>query len=353
MRSFFKTFFAVLLALAVFTFLLFLLLAGAARSFADDEKGEIADRSVLVIDLANRFAEHNVNQPFNALGGGKTPTLFEVVRLIGEAKNDDNIRGIWLSLDGNANSFASSNELSTALLDFKASKKFVIAYGNNVSEYGYYVGNVADKVYVNPVGGLEWSGFSVSLPFLKGTLEKLNIQPQIFYAGKFKSATEIFRTEKMTPENRLQTEEWLGDLYRHFLQQTAARRNLDTATLYRLAAESAIQTPQDAVNARLIDGAKYDDEVRDEIKKKLSLERDDRLSLVSLSDYNDAVTIRKAGKDKVAVIFAEGDIVDGEGGNDQIGGETFRALVRKARFDNAVKAIVLRVNSGGGSSTLR
>ncbi|RYF85055.1 MAG: signal peptide peptidase SppA, partial [Chitinophagaceae bacterium] len=135
-----------------------------------------------------------------------------------------------------------SNEIRNALLDFRTSKKFVLSYGNTVSQNAYFVASAADKIYVNPSGTLEWLGFNVSLPFLKGTLEKLDIQPQIFYAGKFKSATEIFRTEQMTPENRLQTEEWLGDIYRYFLAQTAAVRKLDTATLYQLAATAAIQT---------------------------------------------------------------------------------------------------------------
>jgi protease-4 len=154
----------------------------------------------------------------------------------------------------------------------------------------------------------------------------------------------------MTPENRLQTQEWLGDLYSHFLQQSSASRGVDTATLYRLAADATIQTPQDAVAAKLIDAVKYDDEVKDEIKQRLKLGRTDKLNLVSINTYNDATNVRKAGKDKIAVIYAEGDIVDGKGGDDQIGGESFRALIRKARLDNSVKAIVLRVNSGGGSA---
>lgn len=351
MRSFFKIFFAALLAIFVFCFLIFLLLIGAAKSLADKEDSEVADNSVLVIDLAKHFPEHGASTPFGILDGEEeTPSLFDVVRLIAEAGEDENIAGIYLSMDGNANGFASSNELRTALLNFKATKKFVIAYGNNVSEQAWFVGNTANKVYINPTGNLEWSGFSVSLPFIKGTLEKLNIEPQIFYAGKYKSATEIFRTDKMTPENRLQTEEWLGDLYRHFLQQSSLARGVDTATLFRLASEDGIQTPQDAVAAKLIDAVKYDDEVKAEIKQRLKLGRTDKLALVSLNTYNDAVNVRKAGKDKIAVIYAEGDIVDGRGDDDQIGGENFRALVRKARLDKSVKAIVLRVNSGGGSA---
>ena len=350
MRSFFKTFFAALLALVIFSLLIFMVLIGIAKGLSDSSEVEVKEKSVLSIKLNQRFAERQATDAFAAISGDEAPTLAEVVRLIRHAKEDDNISGIYISLDGNANSYASSNELRAAILDFKSARKFVYAYGTMVDENSYFVGSVADKVYVNPTGSFNWLGFSVSLPFLKGTLEKLDIQAQIFYAGKFKSATEIFRTEKMTPENRLQTMEWLGDMYRYFLAQTAASRKLDTTALYQLAATAAIETPQDAVAAKLIDAVKYDDEVRTEIKRKLSLDRDDKLSLVSVSMYKDAVNIRKAGKNKIAVIYAEGDIVDGNGDDSQIGGETFRALIRKARLDESVKGIVLRVNSGGGSA---
>lgn len=350
MRSFFKIFFATLLALVIFSFLIFLLLAGVAGSLASKEGAEIEAASVLSIDLAKLYPDRSNPEFFASLQEGSQPTLFEVVRLIQHAKTDDNISGLYINMDGNANGYAASNELRSAILDFKKSKKFVFAYGNTVSESAYFVGSVADKVYVNPLGDFRWQGFSVTLPFVKGMLDKLNIETQIFYAGKFKSATEIFRTTEMTPENREQTADWLGDIYGYFLQQTASVRKVDTATLFSLAATAAIQTPQDAVNAKLLDGVKYDDEVRTEIKRRLDIGRTDKLNMVSLATYNDAVNIRKGGRDKIAVIYAEGDIVDGEGDNTQIGGETFRAMIRKARLDKDVKAIVLRVNSGGGSA---
>ncbi|NTS42100.1 signal peptide peptidase SppA [Flavisolibacter sp. BT320] len=350
MRSFFKVFFASLLALVIFSFLVFLLLAGVAGSIASKEAAEIEANSVLSIDLNKLYPDRANPEFFAAVQEGTQPALYEVVRLIQHAKTDDNIAGLYINMDGNANGYAASNELRSAILDFKTSKKFVFAYGNTVSENAYFVGSVADRVYVNPLGDFQWQGFSVTLPFIKGMLDKLNIETQIFYAGKFKSATEIFRTTQMTPENREQTAEWLGDIYGYFLQQTALCRKVDTATLFNLAVTAAIQTPQDAVNAKLVDAVKYDDEVRAEIKRRLDIGRTDKLNMVSIGTYNDAVNVRKGGRDKIAVIYAEGDIVDGEGDNSQIGGETFRALIRKARLDNDVKAIVLRVNSGGGSA---
>lgn len=350
MRGFFKIFFASLLALIIFSLILFFILIGFAAGFTKKDESTVEAKSVLTLDLSMKFDEHTNPGAFSFLGAEQNPTLYEAIRLISHAKEDKNIAGIYILLDGNANGYAASNELRTALQDFKRSKKFVLAFGNTVSEDAYFVGNVADKVYVNPTGTIEWDGFGVTIPFIKGLLEKTDVQMQIFYAGKFKSATEIFRTTEMTPENREQTEEWLGDMYRYFLQQTAAARNMDTATLFRLASMAAIQTPQDAVNAKLIDAASYDDEVKTEIKRRLRIGRTDPLNFVSMSTYKDAENVRKGGRNKIAVIYAEGDIVDGPGDATQIGGENFRALIRKARLDKDVKAIVLRVNTGGGSA---
>lgn len=350
MRSFFKIFFASFLALVIFTLLGFFVLVGVASRLTKKDQPEIEAKSVLTLDLGETFNEHSHSGSWSALREGSLPSLYEVVRLIEHAGTDKNIAGILLSIDDNGNGFAASNELRTALLNFKKSGKFITAYGNNVSEGAYFVGNIANKIYAAPTGTFRWLGFHVTLPFVKGLLEKTAIQTQVFYAGKYKSATEIFRTDKMTPENRLQTEEWLGDIYHYFLQQTSVARHVDTATLYRLAASASIQTPQDAVDAKLIDAVKYDDEVKAEIKKDLHIGRTDKLNFVSIDTYNDAVTIRKGGRNKIAVIYAEGDIVDGVGDNTNIGGENFRALIRKARLDDDVKAIVLRVNSGGGSA---
>jgi protease-4 len=181
-------------------------------------------------------------------------------------------------------------------------------------------------------------------------LDKLQIEPQIFYAGKFKSATEIFRTSSMTPENKLQTTAWLNDMNNYFRVQCSKVRGVDTATLHRLANEAAIRTPQDAMQNKLIDGVKYDDEVKTEIKQRLGIGKTDALNLVGMNTYYDAANLVKTGRNRIAVIYAEGNIVDGEGDNDNIGGDKFRKIIRKARLDNTVKAIVLRVNSGGGSA---
>jgi protease-4 len=279
------------------------------------------------------------------------PGLYDVVRLIHKAKNDKDIKGIYVIANNNPNGFASSEEIRNALLDFKTSKKFVIAHGDVMAQKAYHVADVADKVYLNPTGDLEWVGFNVDYVFLKGALDKLEIQPQIFYAGKFKSATEPFRTDKMTPENKLQTTVWLNDLYNHFLLGASSARKIDTSILHQLANDGTIQAPQDAVDSKLIDGLRYDDQVKDEIKSKLGLGKYEKINFVSINKYAKAGGFRKTGKDRIAIIYAAGVIVDGNSDEQgTIASENYMRLIRKARLDKSIKAIVFRVNSGGGSA---
>ena len=351
MRGFFKIFFATLLSLVVFCLLVFFVLSAIIGSLAQKEKEEVASKSILVLDLSQHFAERVQENPLDKVWDRESaPGLYDVVRVIRHAKEDKNVSGIYIVANGNANGFAASDELRNALLDFKTSKKFVIAHGDMVSQKAYFVASVADRFYSNPVGSVDWSGFSSELLFVKGTLEKLNIEPQIFYAGKFKSATEPLRAEKMTPENKLQTSEWLGDLYRYFLQRAAEARQIDTSTLHQLASIGAIQNAEDALKYKLVDGLRYDDQVKDEFKKRLELDKYDKLNLVSLKDYADAVNYAATGSGRIALIYAEGNIVDGEGTLQDIGSERFRKIIRKVRLDKSIKAIVLRVNSGGGSA---
>lgn len=352
MRTFFKIFFASFLALIIFSLIGFFVLVGAISGITSKEKTRISEKSVLLVDLSQHFNEQLDNDPLGGLtgGDGDNPGLYDVLRMIKHAKEDKRISGLYLTGNSNANGFASSNELRLAIKDFKTSKKFVLAHADLVSQGSYFISSLADKIYVNPAGAVDWTGYNIDLVFLKGTLDKLQIEPQIFYAGKFKSATEPFRTDKMTPENKLQTTVWLNDLYNYFLVKIAEERKLDTASLHALANSGAIQTPQDALRFKLVDGLKYDDEVKDEIKAKLGIGKYDKLSLISLGKYADAADFKISGKDRIAVVYAEGDIVDGTGDNDNIGGDRFRKIIRKARLDKSIKAIVLRINSGGGSA---
>jgi len=354
MKSFFKTLLASFLALVVFSIIGVLILIGFIAGLTTSDKPIVGRNAVLVLDLSDKFKEQSQDNPVSALINGssnETPSLYDLVRMIHHAKSDSSVRGIYMLCGHNANGFASSEELRKAVLDFKKGNKFVIAYGEAVSQKGYYVGNTADKIYCHPQGGIEWAGFSSNLLFLKGMLDKLEIQPQIFYAGKFKSATEPLRETKMTEANRLQTSVWLGDLFNRFIQAASTARNLDTAKLRSLAVNGSIQTAHDALVNGLVDGLKYDDEVKKELSKRLKLNEGTNINFVTFADYSKAVTFKQEGYNgKIAIIYADGDIVSGSGDNEQVGSDAFRTLIRKARLDKEVKAIVLRVNSPGGSS---
>ena len=354
MKGFFKTFFASLLALVIFTILGVIILIGFVVSATSADKPVVGNNAVLVLDLSNTFKEQSEDNPVNALINkteNEVPTLYDMIRMIHHAKTDSLVKGIYILCSNNPNGFAASEELRKALLDFKTSKKFVVAYGETITQKGYYVGNTADQLYCHPQGGIEWSGFVSNLYFLKGLLDKLEIQPQIFYAGKFKSATEPLRETKMTDANRLQTSVWLGDLYSRFLEAASASRKIDTAILRKLAVEGTIQTAHDALANNLVDGLKYDDEVKAFINKRLKAGEQSKINFVGFSEYGKAVEYKQNyGSEKIAIIYASGDIVSGSGDNEEVGSDAFRNIIRKAREDKDVKAIVFRVNSPGGSS---
>jgi protease-4 len=352
MRSFFKTFFASLLALVIFTLLIFFFLVAYIGGLTSKATPKVEAKSVLVLDLGQHYAEQLKKDPFGVLSSedADVPGLYDVIRLLEKAKTDKHISGIYIVANSNGNGFAASSEIRNALVDFKKSRKFVLAQGDVITQKAYGIANAADKIYVNPQGYVEWFGYNVEYVFIKGTLEKLQIEPQIFYAGKFKSATEPLRTDKMTPENQLQTSVWLNDLYSDFLVQTAAARKIDTATLHQLANEGKIQTAKDAVNYKLVDGLKYDDEIKDEIKNLLKIGKYERINFMTINTYMAASDLAGTKGEKIALIYAEGDIIDGKSGQGTIGSETYRNLLRKARLDKTIKAIVFRVNSGGGSS---
>ena len=354
MKSFLKTFFASFFALIVFSALVTIIGIWLLGSLLRPSKPVIGTKGVLVLDLNRTYNEQEKDNPLASLTGDENdnnPGLYDVVRMLHYAKSDSSIKGLYIKAGYNMNGFATNEELRKAVLDFKESKKFVIAYGATMDQKSYYVSNAADKVYCNPQGGIDWDGFSVTFIFMKGLLDKLGIEPQVFYAGKFKSATEPFRFTKMSDPNRLQTTDMLSDLYAIFLQATSDARNIDTATLHNLSNAGAIRTANDALINKLVDGLKYDDEVKDEINKKLGIDDKNKINFVPLSKYSQAADYKNGkGDDQIAIIYAAGDIVDGKGQDDEIGSEKFIELIRKARLNNDIKAIVFRVNSPGGSS---
>lgn len=353
MKSFFSSFFAALLAIFVFSIGGVMLLIGFAAAFSSDVEVTVPTNAVLVIDLNDNFTEKEISDPFTELmnpGTGKIPSLTSVIGLIQHAKKDSNIKGIYIKCQQNSNGYASSEELRKALVDFKKSNKFIFAYGETISQKGYWVGNVANQIYTHPQGGLEFSGFSLETVFLKGMLDKLDVQMQVFYAGKFKSATEPFRYTKMSDANKQQTGVWLNGLYDHFINSVASARQIAPEKLKAMANEAKIQSAQDALSNGLVDGLIYDDQLKKMIAKKLNGVKENDIPFVAVKEYAKSVPLRGTGAGKIAVVYADGDIVMGKGVKGSIASDDFRMLLQKIRADESIDALVLRVNSPGGSA---
>ena len=353
MKSFFKTFFAALLALFIFSLLGFFILIGIAAAFSTDEKVAVAQNSVLVIDASETFLEQSKNDPFSELmnkKNGKQPSLSELIGLLHYAKKDSSIKGIYIKCAENPNGYAATEEIRKALIDFKKSNKFIVAYAETISQKGYMMANVADQIYTHPQGGMEWAGFNYETIFFKGLIDKLEIEPQIFYAGKFKSATEPFRYAQMSDANKLQTGIWLNSIYNNFIQGTAEMRQLNADSIKAFANEGKVQNAKDALKYKLVDGLLYDDQLKKIISKKLRVADETKISFVSINNYAESVALRGTGSGKIAVIYADGDVVMGKGQNEAIASDDYRALIQKIRNDKSIDAVVLRVNSPGGSA---
>lgn len=355
MRQFFKFFFASFTALAVFSILgllFFALIIGVMVSSSD--KSYIGKQAVLVVDLSNVYYEQSTESPLAFIQNRSTtsiPGLFDVVSMLEYATKDSAVEGLYIKASRNPNGFGTSDELRNAVEKFRNSGKFVVAYGETIDQKSYYVASAAQEIYCHPNGGLDWSGFAMNYTFFKGLLDKLEIDPQIFYAGKFKSATEPFRVKEMTEPNKVQTTELLNDIYGNFLLYTAKARKLDTASLHALAIHGQIQTATDAREAGLVDGLLYDDQVHSRMQDLLKLDAKDDINFVTLNDYEKGRDFKKKKGEQIALLFAEGEIVDGQSNADAvIASKNYIHHLRKLRLDDDIKAVVLRINSPGGSA---
>lgn len=328
-----------------------------SQQFSKASVDTIKPNTVLKVDLGVGIPELSNNVPqdnFDPEGlFKKTLGLTQICEIIDHAKDNDDIKGIYLKLDNTPIGWATSKTLRDKLLEFKSNDKFIMAYAPYYTQKSYYFASVADQVYLYPEGDMSFYGVVAELPFFLGAMEKAGIAAQIFYAGKYKSATEPFRRKDMSPENREQIREYIGGIYDLFLQDVGTSRDKTVEELKRLANEGLIRNPNAAVEYGLVDALKYEDEIIDELRDKLGTDKDAKIEVASLKKY---LSVHKEdfnkmdSKNKIAVVYAEGNIVNGEGDLGSIGGEKYARIIRKIRKDDNVKAIVMRVNSGGGSS---
>ncbi|HET8574134.1 MAG TPA: signal peptide peptidase SppA [Edaphocola sp.] len=367
MRQFFKFFFASLLALVVAGILFFVVFFGIVGAISTSVKksisGEVGNQavvksnSVLVIDLSQSVQEHDGIAPFVLFQGGNIQSvgLHNLLDRIKDAKTDNDIKGIYLKAEGNGSGLATSQQIRSALEDFRKSGKFVYAYGDYISQSAYYVASVADSVFVNPMGSVDIKGLASMITFFKGALDKLEVQPEIFYCGKFKSATEPFRMEKMSEPNRKQLAALQSTIWDTYLQAFAEHTHADTSTINQWAQTGAIQTAAQALSHHLIDGIRYKDQIEDLLRQKSGLGKDDDLRLISVEKYSGKSGSDKDGDSKIALIIAQGEIVDKSNGgglfsDPEIAADKLIKTIREVKQNDNIKAVVLRVNSPGGSA---
>jgi protease-4 len=360
MKEFFKFVFASMIGFILSFFVVFLVLitivVAIVSSAGSDEKVSPASNSILHVRLDYPIKERTDKNPFAELGlmgfeSKQTLGLNEILENLEEAKKDDHIKGIFLDVSSLAAGFATIEEVRNALIDFKKSGKFILAYSEVYTQGAYYLASVADKVYMNPEGMIDFRGLSTEMMFFKGSLEKLEIEAQIIKVGTYKSAVEPFILDKMSEPNRQQVNSFLGSMYDHFLTEISRSRKISKKTLFSLADSSKIRNPNDALIYKMIDGLKYKDEVIDELKSKSGIEKNKELKSVSIEEYAPAPEENSSGSsNRIAIVYANGEIISGEGNDESIGSDRISRAIRKARLDNKVKAIVLRVNSPGGSA---
>jgi len=359
MRNFLKNVLSTIVGVVLSVIVVILLFIGiisiTISSFDNEKESKIYPNSILKIDLTSPIVERSSDNPFENLSftnmdPQKELEFKSILDNIEKAKMDDRIKGIYLNSPFVNAGLSQTEEIRNKLLDFKKSEKFIISYTENYSQDGYYLSSVADEIYLNPEGMFELKGLSAQIMFYKGLLEKLDIQAQVIRHGKFKSAIEPFILDKMSEANREQVSLLLTTISDNILDSIASQRGLTLSKVEELADNLELNTAANCLENNFVDALIYQDELENKLKIKLGEEV--KLRLISLSKYNN-VKVEKQGKisrDKIAIIYAVGEINSGKGDLKSIGSETIAKTIKKAREDKRVKAIVLRINSPGGSA---
>ncbi|MFC2114625.1 signal peptide peptidase SppA [Bacteroidota bacterium] len=364
MKGFFKYVFASMVgfifAYILIIIIMFSIVFGTISKLTHDKLGKsdkevvLKEGSILLIELNQQIVERTDKFPFEELGffdeDNFAMELKEVKSKILAAKDDPKISGILLNVVAPMASLTSLEDIRNALLDFKSSGKYIWNYSALMSQKAYYIASVADRIILSPEGELLFGGVSSEMIFLKGMFDKLDMQPTLIRAGNYKSAGEMYTRNNMSPYERKQMEEFLFPMYDHILFQIADSRKIDKDSLHSIADNLFIRSAEDALNFGLVDDLLYRDQVHEALK---TFTKTENLNFVKLSDYSksaEAISKKDYTKDKIAVIYAVGAINMGKGDNQSIGAETLTKAIRKAREDENIKAIVLRINSPGGAS---
>ena len=358
MKQFFKftlaSFVGVIIALLFFS-LIIISIAGAISS--TDRQYRLKDNSFLKISLNGELKEQSVDNPFNLTIPGlpvdtkmESQGLDDILSAISKAKTNDQIKGIYIDVKTLSAGFSSIEEIRNALIEFKKSGKKVYAYGDTYDQREYYICSVADKIFMNPQGMINFCGLAATPVFYKGTLDKLGVKAEIFRVGTFKSAVEPYLNTKMSEASKLQTKEYIGGIWGHLLKGISASRNISTDELNTLANKNMLFQPtEELIKNKLVDSILYESGMRTFLAKKAGVDDIDDLNLVSVSDF---LTVpEKSSKfvqDKIAMLYAEGEIFDE--GTEGIVRDDMISEIEKIKKDETIKAVVFRVNSPGGSA---
>jgi protease IV len=364
MKNFLKYTLATMVGFILVMFICFIILLGVATAIVSSTENEVTikDKSILELKLDQTIVDRAPDDPFQnidipMLASTHKLGLDQIILAIEKAKHEEKIKGIYLRLDNLSAGYSACEEIRTALEKFKESGKFIYAYSEVYSQKSYYLATVADKVFINPEGMLMFTGISANSSYFKKALDKLGIEMQVIRHGKFKSAVEPFMLDKMSPENREQIQVYIGSIWSSVLNKIAVSRNISIDKLNSIADENMLfRSTQKYITYKLVDSVLYEDQVYDLLRKKTDIKPNKDIPFVSVQDMKSVVSkleTKGLAKNKIAVIYASGEI--GMGGSssmtdESIDGLSLSKVIRDARLDSTIKAIVLRVNSPGGSS---
>jgi len=333
------------------------MISSAVKSFKTEKPNVVSPSSVLEIRLNKAVRERSDERGFDFnLGDGEkrfteNSGLNDIIADIRHAATDNNIKGIYLNLGDVPSGLATVEAVRNELAKFKeTSHKFIIAYASGYSQKSYYLASVADKVYLYPEGEIFLKGLSAQIMFYKKALDKLGVTVQVFRHGRYKSYVEPFILDKMSPDNRLQTRMLLSSVWDKMLTDIGANRGITVGAINEMADSMSIHSAELAESHKLVDSLLYPDEVMDKMRTKLGISARQDISFIGLDDYRQTFYEPYSSTSKIAVIYASGDIVQGNGTDEEIGSNRMSKAIREARLDPAVKAIVLRVNSPGGDA---
>ena len=363
MRIFWKAFFAALLAIIVATFVFIFILVGIVTAITTfkDQAITIKGNSLLVLKLDGRIVERKSNNPFEdmelpGLKSSTTTGLNQILNCIDKAKSDKRIKGIFLELSDIHAGYATVEEIRNALVDFKTTGKFIYAYSDDISQKAYYLATISDSLIMNPMGIFDFRGLSAEHTFFKKALDKFGIEMQVVRGknNKFKSAVEPFLYDKMSDANREQTSIYLNSIWNYLLIGISKERKIPIDSIKAYANEvMTFQLPEKALKYNFFDNLKYKDQVLTDFRSLIGLGAKDEIPVVTVNEYYKVAIPDEAKilvKERIAIVYAEGEIDSGTGSSYQIDSKEVSKGIREARTDSTVKAIVLRVNSPGGSA---